>query len=443
LKIRKNIDFYLIGVLLVKIEKESRITNKYDNSCFFEVWLWSNKPAIKDAADFLYKKIKKFGIPNNLKINRLKNHLKVFLVNLYSCHQQDKKQYIAISLRKGSYSEAKYLKKIFLNYRYVKYIMNFLGREGYIDFKRGFQSNFTSRVSRMKASQKLLRLFRKYEKPGCVILNRKPAIVLRNEDKIEIDYDMDNQDIRKLLINVNRINKYLSQHKIELFTLFDQSPENLEMYRCFSKYHRVFNNSSFEHGGRFYGHCSQAIESYRRCLIQIYDKDTVELDYSCLHISMLYGFFGETPPEGDLYQLDNISNVYRKIIKKAVNIAINAKDMKLAMSAIQNEMVEFCEENDLQPIRPKILLTEILAKHDKIKQYFCSGYGTRLQYLDSQIAEKILLTLGKECIGCLCIHDSFILAEEYKDRLMELMRHYFYEILKFYPNVSEKKVIFN
>ncbi len=117
--------------------------------------------------------------------------------------------------------------------------------------------------------------------------------------------------------------------------------------------------------------------------------------------------------------------------------------MKSAMSAIQNEMVEFCDENDLQPIRPKLLLTEILAKHDKIKKYFCSGYGTRLQYLDSQIAEKIMLTLGKDGIGCLCIHDSFIVAEEYKDRLRELMRNYFYEIFKFYPKVSEKKLTFN
>ena len=153
---------------------------------------------------------------------------------------------------------------------------------------------------------------------------------------------------------------------------------------------------------------------------------------------MLYGLIGETPPEGDLYQLDNIPSVYRKIIKKAVNIAINANDIKSAMSAIQNEMLVFCEETELQPIRPKLLLKEILAKHEKIKDYFCSGYGTRLQYLDSQIAEKIMLKLGEEGIGCLCIHDSFIVAEEYKDILLELMRDYFYEIFKFYPKVSEK-----
>ncbi len=165
---------------------------------------------------------------------------------------------------------------------------------------------------------------------------------------------------------------------------------------------------------------------------------TVELDYSCLHISMLYGLEGLTPPAGDQYRLPGISASYRKVVKKAVNIAINAESPRSAMSAIRDEMYKFRDETDLPFIYPKRLLRAIFAKHQAIEKYFCTGYGLRLQYIDSMIAEKIMLTLGSLDIGCLCIHDSFIVAEDFQQFLRILMNTYFYKLFNFFPNVNTK-----
>jgi len=421
------------------MKKNNDAKNKYDNSRDLQIWIWSNKPAIKGAADFLVEKLKKSGMPNNFKVNRLKNHLKVFLTDLYVCHKHDKKMYISISLDRNNYFTPTYFKKIFLNYKYVKFIVTYLYEQKYIELKKGFHCENGGRKTRIRSTDKLLRLYRKYDKNGGVILFRNPVVILKDTDKNEIPYDLDSQEVRRIIRNTNKINKYLSQHEIELEDIFEDVVTE-EMYMFNSKYYRVFNNSSFEQGGRFYGHWSQMIKSEKRRLITIDGKVTTELDYSCLHISMLYGLTGQTPPPGDLYHLEKIPDEYRKVIKKAVNIAINAESHRSAMSAMRDEIKEFCEENDLPLIRPKFLLREILEKHAAIGQYICSGYGVHLQYMDSCIAEKIMLSLGEQGIACLCIHDSFIVAEEYEELLLDLMRRYFYEVFNFYPNVSAKYI---
>ena len=411
--------------------------NKLDNSRDLQIWIWSNKPAIKESCDFIFGKMKRAELTLDFKANRLKNHLKVILTDLFVAHRHDNTLYISISRNKNDYWNHEYFSKIFLNYRYLIFVIDYLKDNGYIEYHRGIYTQHFQRKARIRATKKLLRLFKKYDKPGGVIIYRRPPIILKDEEKREIDYDYDTFETRTLIRNVNRINKYLSEHKVEHFNFFEDIVTE-EMYKNSSKYYRVFNNSSFKNGGRFYGHWSQQIESDQRRLIFIDDKQTVELDYSCLHISMLYGLEGLTPPEGDLYELDNIPSNYRKVIKKAVNIAINANSVRSAMSAIREEIIEFCNETDLPLIRPKILLQSIANKHMPIQKYFFTGFGLHLQFLDSQIAEKIMLTLGEEGICCLCIHDSFIVPFEYADRLRNLMTQYFFDMFNFYPRITMK-----
>jgi hypothetical protein len=56
--------------------------------------------------------------------------------------------------------------------------------------------------------------------------------------------------------------------------------------------HRVFNNSSFKNGGRFYGASHLDIPSHMRGFIRINGEPVVELDYDALHIVMLYHLRG-------------------------------------------------------------------------------------------------------------------------------------------------------
>ena len=418
--------------------------NKLDHARDLQVWIWSNKPAVKETTNFLFNKILREDKFGGLKEKRLKDNLRVVLTDLFVTHKNDKKMYIIVSRNKNDYRSHSYYTKIYLKYDYMVFILDFLIENGYIEYHRGVYTPRFQRKPRIRWTEKLVRLFRKYDKPGGVVIWRKPPIFLRNKDKKDIDFNVDLEWSIRLIYNTSKINRYLKKHKIEHRDILGDPTDIVteEMYASSSKYHRVFNNSRFDHGGRFYGHWSQHIESHERIFISIDDMFTVELDYSCLHISMLYGLEEMTPPPGDQYSLPGISASYRKVIKVAVNIALNANTARSAMSAIRDEMHKFCDETDLPFIRPKILLRAIFAKHQAIKKYFCSGYGLRLQFLDSMIAEKIMLTLGEEGIGCLCIHDSFIVADKYEAILRDLMEEFFCEMFGFLPKITAKAISF-
>ena len=64
-------------------------------------------------------------------------------------------------------------------------------------------------------------------------------------------------------------------------------------------------------------------------------------------------------------------------------------------------------------------------KHELIRDHILSGIGLRIQNIDSKIAEHVISSLLDEGIPVLCIHDSFIVEREHKDRLKEEMANAF------------------
>lgn len=418
------------------------MSNALDYARKMDVWWWSTTPEIKLSADFLTDKIwKKY--PYRFDKNRLKNHLKVILTNLLVCHKHDTKLYLSFSLDRNNYILPERYRKIYFKYQYIKFIVDYLRDNGYIEFHQGINFGTYKRCARMRNTQKLLRLFRKYRKEDeGKTFRRTLPVFLRNSKKQEIKFDINQPDVKSYIQNTNRINKCLSRHSIIGEVSEFDLKEFLEHYKKYAgndKYHRVFNNSSFEQGGRFYGHWSQNIPSKFRKYITIDGKRTVELDYSCLHISMLFGLEDMVPPRGDLYQLKGINRQFRPVIKKAVNIILNAATEAEACKAMYNEVINKLapDEKAICP-KPKQIIEAIRNTYPNLIKYFCTGQGVKLQYYDSLIAEKILLDFAKDDICCLTIHDSFIIAEEHRNRLEELMTNYFRESFRFNPNISSK-----
>lgn len=164
--------------------------NKLDNSRELDIWIWSNKPEIVKTADLLFPRIMS-GISTKLDKNRLKNHLKVFLTELFVAHKQDNKLFISFSRNKNSYRASRKFDKIFLRFKYVILVTDFLISNGYVEYHKGINFSNFARESRIRASQKLIRLFRKYRGESGIILRRNPPIILRDENKEDIDYDLD------------------------------------------------------------------------------------------------------------------------------------------------------------------------------------------------------------------------------------------------------------
>ena len=414
--------------------------NKLDNSRLLDVWIWSNKPEVKSSTDFIVSKLKK-EFPSGYTEKNIKKHLRVILTDLFVAHKNNPKLYISFSRDIKAYRGPLRFAKVFLNYRYVIWVTDYLNENGYIELHKGVNFNRFRRMSRMKATEKLVRLFRKYQSPEGVIINRKPSVIVRDSEKRDMDFDFDTIEAKALIRNTNRINKYLSEHYVSFWPPFDMNEDYSSVYKLMEnhvKYTRIFNNASLQQGGRFYGHWSQMITSDWRKYIRIDRQPSVELDYSCLHLSMLYGLEEMFPPDKDLYSLAGISSLFRPLIKKAVNIAINASSESEAAKALRQEYQPFMDTVGYIPDKPESLLHAIKWNHNPIEKYFCSGYGVHLQFIDSSLAEKIMLSLYEKDICCLCIHDSFIVAEKYQILLNNAMRDCFYERFGFYPKINMK-----
>jgi hypothetical protein len=233
-------------------------------------------------------------------------------------------------------------------------------------------------------------------------------------------------DATRIAHNLKRINQFLNQQAIALcvkdFTLREIAQRmavgqrkrrytyvkemNYPLTFTFDQVQlkRVFSRSSMQQGGRFYGGWWQFIPRQHRINITINGLATVEIDYSGLHPSMLYHLEGLSPPAGDLYDIGLWSNEtekekMRKLIKEFFNASINDQYGEFRLT--QSEM------NILGTTNPK-LLARIKERHAPIAKYLASGFGLTLQYIDSQIAERVMLLLLEQDIVCLPVHDSFI-----------------------------------
>ena len=58
-----------------------------------------------------------------------------------------------------------------------------------------------------------------------------------------------------------------------------------------------------------------------------------------------------------------------------------------------------------------------MSFHEPIAHHFYTGVGLRLQRLDSDIAEKVLLHFAQSGIAILPLHDSFLMHNGYEPSL--------------------------
>jgi len=92
-------------------------------------------------------------------------------------------------------------------------------------------------------------------------------------------------------------------------------------------------------------------------------------------------------------------------------MAINAKDRLSALRAFRLETKRWEPE----------LYDAIVAAHAPIGKCIGSDWGIRLQRLDSEIAERVLMHFTSRHKACIPIHDSFIVKEEDADELRQIM----------------------
>ncbi len=158
-----------------------------------------------------------------------------------------------------------------------------------------------------------------------------------------------------------------------------------------------------------------------------YGTVTAEVDYSCMHIVMLYAEEG-LELDGDAYKLPGFEASDRDKLKQALNAMIDAKNLKEAQKVIRYifkyDKVHSTNEG------AKNIIDAFLKRHASIAHRFDEkNLGVYLQYKDSQVAIAVMLDMLDKDIVVLPVHDSFLVAYESEGLLRQVMFAKFNEIM--------------
>lgn len=398
-------------------------------------------------------------------VRNLKTALSVILANLFRCHQIDENRYVKILASNRSYTSGR-MNPLGLSPRIVRTVLDYLNRED-LEYVQRRGGNFDrirgiTYTRRYRAARRLIeeiegslaedeRFVNQIPLTRNTLDNRNPIQLLSSfqisdlpllrlrggaPQRSYLQFDA-TAETRRMEANLTSINRYVHDHWIDLLvsdrefrtvtTQHRGEPENsgdereagwdIDLFLNRSLY-RVFNNGSFDQGGRFYGGWWQMVPRAARRYLTINWYPTAELDFSNMQIAMLYAREG-LALEGDAYEIQGVDPLYRPLIKRTLLQVINAVGRfrpppRVALPPGWN----FAQ-----------LLEGIETKHAAIARHFRTGIGIQLQRTDADIAERIMLTLLEENILALPVHDSFVVEDGRQGRLEEVMRAIYQEYL--------------
>jgi hypothetical protein len=344
-----------------------------------------------------------------------------------------------------------------LSHQYVELAVKGLSTLGWVRIKKGYRRSNGKDV--LTTLWPVGGLLQRFEEVGLCWQELKPpksGIVLRNTvkgKKAKINLRVpDTAAVRKMQTRLNKINRFLAQQAICLHLSNDRmkalggpnSQIGFPLIFTHTTLRRVFSKGSLEMGGRFYGGWWEGLPSEYRPYLTINGHATGEIDFSELHPRLLYLLSGQDVPEGDLYDdgwRDSNSTIYdksiepyksrRNLLKTVFNALLNDEDKGYRLEKHECAVAKRFGLN-----LPKIRII-LFRKHPLLEQNAYSGIGLRLQYVDSQIAEKVMLDLLSLAIPCLPVHDSFLVPRHQGAELVRAMNIAFNAVTGHDPKLKD------
>jgi hypothetical protein len=261
------------------------------------------------------------------------------------------------------------------------------------------------------------------------MLPSAPVLILKNADKRRVPYPLRTK--LDLILSLRAFNRFLDSHALALDITDDEWSQLLdemangnkagELDLTRTNLHRVFNNSDWEQGGRFYGGWWQSLRSYWRHRILIDGEKTTELDYS--------GFIGRAAYHAE--GLDFDSDPYdipavREMLGDKAEWPLAREGVKLAMHGLlnckrQHDVSKITGLSFPRPIDNREAVRVIREHHYPIARSFKNGSGLRIMFRESRICQSILSASVEQRISILPIHDSYIVQGRHKEWLRQQM----------------------
>ncbi len=365
--------------------------------------------------------------------------IKAIVLDMFRAHLSDPSLHVGIGLHQNTLqhlSKFQYGSPIFTPTSFEQAVKALL-TGGFIEQTANFRhdrSGKHSRTRRYQATPSLLCGVRDAGGSAAALIRHRGAdgIRLKDADKNLVEYG-DVPFAKAAGERLRVINDMLQCHWADLALTDEQLTTELrsigemrddEAAQSFDfaarTVYRVFNNSDWEQGGRFYGAWWTSCPRRLRPYILINSKRTVEVDYSGLHAAMLYALDGQAVPDDPyercLTKADDKAE--RKLVKQTFNALLNADTID-RIGEIDDYSAEITGHSW------KDFKRYIVGKYPEFRQYFGSGVGLRLQRKDSDLAETVMLRFEAMGYACLPVHDSFIVHHGLQDELDQIMREAF------------------
>lgn len=228
--------------------------------------------------------------------------------------------------------------------------------------------------------------------------------------------------------NVKLFNDFLSEQSI-----------TLEGRGYKLRFKRVFRDT-LEGCGRWYECGSfQVAKKEKRKLIRINGNPVTEVDISSIHPAIIAAKnnidISDKDPYGlydpDLVEVFKGVDNLRSVCKIAVMCMINCKSRKGAAKATLNYVLEDDESVYPKELETYTKLIQDLEEHNKGLPFFGSNSVDykQLQYIDSEICEKVLLTCRVRGFLALPYHDSWVVEAHRRDELIAVIKKSWFAVL--------------
>ncbi|MBT6689083.1 MAG: hypothetical protein HOB11_04735, partial [Flavobacteriaceae bacterium] len=386
----------------------------------------------KNAWKFVERVLLDFKSKRTDKYHKIyRNQLSVILANLYETYSIQDYLFTYYSRNNNDYKESKRYNPNELSVRPMRFLADSLKKHGWVDISQWFYDEYDEEnrwCSRMRPSKKLLQAFKEFKiTPKCIY--RKPIELIRLKDsKKKFEEYKDTPTTNLMRSKLFAYNSLLLQTRIKL-----KRNKNVNRYLELHqvnfkniKYYRIFNDSSFELGGRFYSAWWVTLDKDIRRRITLNDEKTEELDYSSLGIHLLYSqenlnYYDLNDPNSDPYTLKGVDVNEREVNKKIITFALNMSSGDRKRKFVYTVRKKIRKANDERKVLgiKKLLkvptckevhrrLKIFEEENDPIKHHLFTSVGTKLQFKDSCIAESVIERMVSMRIPVLVIHDSFI-----------------------------------
>ncbi|WP_245309870.1 hypothetical protein [Bradyrhizobium jicamae] len=222
---------------------------------------------------------------------------------------------------------------------------------------------------------------------------------------------------KKFANQVRRINKFLREANIQVTgqdasgLVVGKDGQVIAPYRRSLK--RIFNNGTWQHGGRLAGGFWLSMQRAERHRIRIDGQRMAEVDYRQLFPRLAYVRADAPQPEGDLYDVFG-NGTGRDGCKKLMNALLFAK-------APLRNWPEDTHRHFPDGINLRTAVEMLAAKHAPIAHLFGKGLGFQLMRIESDMLIEVLTELSAAGVTALPLHDAVLVAEPHAGVAQETM----------------------